>query len=490
MYSSSLVKVGKLWLGGNSSVRIQSMTNTNTLDTVATVNQIVELVNAGCDLVRITTQNIKEAENISNIKLKLQEKGIDIPIVADVHFNPKVAEIAALYVEKVRINPGNYYSSSNSDDEKEAISENLIPLLEVCKENNTAIRIGVNHGSLSKRILFDYGNTPLGMVESLMEFIEVCINEGFDNLVLSLKASNVKTMIEANLLLVERMKAKNLSYPIHLGVTEAGSDDEGRIKSAAGIGYLLAYGIGDTIRVSLTENPVKEIPIAKILVGLFGAKQNVSNNIFGTNLRFRSINYVGNKPVVVTSNKSKYSDIIANELIKQNDLLANDNSLLISTFSYDELSYEEIIIKATVEITLSLLKTQIDGIFIKPSRSLSNDQSAKLVLGILQVLGLRTSSSEYIACPTCGRTTLDLISLLNEIKEKTKHLVGLKIAIMGCIVNGPGEMVDAHYGIIGAGSNSVRLYKDGVLIQRSVPKEIAVDSIIELIKQNNDWIDA
>ena len=281
-YLSSIVNIGNVTLGVKNPVRIQSMTTTNTMDTDATVSQIVELALAGCDFVRVTTQNINEAENLSNIKFELKKQGINIPIIADVHFNPKVAEIAAKIVEKVRINPGNYINNNklfsivrgvDDVDADNEIEQNLVPLLNICKQHGTAIRIGVNHGSLSSRILYKYGNTALGMVESIMEFVNICHKNKFNNLVLSLKASNVIVMIEANMLLVKKMNEKGFHYPIHLGVTEAGSDEDGRIKSAAGIGYLLAHGIGDTIRVSLTENPIEEIPVAIKLASYYGRKE-------------------------------------------------------------------------------------------------------------------------------------------------------------------------------------------------------------------------
>ena len=370
MYYPRTLHIGTLTMGGDAPVRIQSMTNTDTMDTFATVEQCKRLADAGCEILRITAQGVKEAENLANIKSSLIRQGYDIPLVADIHFQPKAAAVAASIVEKIRINPGNYVnlgtSKLSANDEKNQIIEKLSPLLEICKTHKTVIRVGVNHGSLSKRIISKFGNTPQGMVESAMEFVHIIHGLEFDNLVLSMKASRVKTMTDATRLLVSRLQAEGFDYPIHLGVTEAGDAEDGRIKSAIGIGSLLLDGIGNTIRVSLAENPENEIPIAK---------------------------------------------------------------------------------------------------------------------AILQSCGNRVFTAEYIACPTCGRTQYDVASVLQEVKRRTQHLKGLKIAVMGCIVNGPGEMADADFGYVGAGLGKVVIYKGKNPVQKNVDASVAVDVLMDVIEK-------
>ncbi|MBC8320457.1 MAG: (E)-4-hydroxy-3-methylbut-2-enyl-diphosphate synthase [Bacteroidetes bacterium] len=555
-FRSSIVQIGNVALGGKNPVRIQSMTTTNTMDTTATVEQVISLAEAGCDCVRITTQNIKEADNLKNIKNELRKAGVDIPLIADVHFNPKVAEVAAHFVEKVRINPGNYVDkpeagSSNSfqdnDYEVNRIAKKLIPLLSICKQCGTAIRIGANHGSLSGRILFKYGNTARGMVESIMEFVQVCHKNDFHNLVLSIKASNVVTMIEANMLLVERLSEAGLSYPIHLGVTEAGCNEEGRIKSAAGIGYLLAHGIGDTIRVSLTEDPIEEIPVALKLVEFFGKRENVIKEISPEIINFPKSKFFVVPPVVITSGYSSFSDLsvekqhmtyvkptktchsersearlpnwqeskdVENKLFRYPSLrsrmtaacrlgrknevsqnskctveqhIFNEELFYVSKFNYTGLSYDDLIMKAAVEATVTILNQNVDGIWIENSGATSSDNLAKLALNILQVLGLRITKTEYIACPTCGRSSINVIQQLEEVKKQTSHLPGLKIAVMGCAVNGPGEMAGSHYGFVGVGKGEVHIYKRNEIILKNVPQEMATDELINIIKKNGDW---
>jgi len=496
-YQSSIVKIGRKAIGGKRPISIQSMTTTNTMDTSATANQIIELANAGCDFVRVTTQNIKEAENLKNIKSEIKKQGIDIPLIADVHYNPKVAEVAAEFAEKVRINPGNYinnnklYSSITTFDDVEEykeIEQNLMPLLVKCSNYGTAIRIGVNHGSLSNRILCKYGNTSLGMVESIMEFVEICHKNEFSNLVLSLKASNVIVMIEANILLVNKLNEKGFSYPIHLGVTEAGSGEDGRIKSAAGIGYLLAHGIGDTIRVSLTEDPIKEVPVARKLVKYYGRKENQVHQIIKEITRFHKSLFDVSLPVVVTSGISKLADLSVetNQIFTKQQ--ANDNYLSVSKLSYNGIPNNELIIRATVDTSINVINEKIDGIWIDNKDVTSPDNLAKLSLDILQVLGKRITKTEFIACPTCGRSSINVIDQLKQIKEQTSHLPGLKIAIMGCAVNGPGEMADAHYGYVGSIKGKVNIYKGKRIIHKNVSQEIALDLLIKLIKENGDWI--
>ena len=495
-YSTSTVYIGNVALGGKNPVRIQSMTNTNTLDTAATVNQAKKLAFAGCDFVRITTQNIVEAENLINIKAELIKQGVDIPLIADVHYNPKVAEVAAKIVEKVRINPGNYINNNklysgattfNDIDEYNEMEQNLVPLLKICEQYGTAIRIGVNHGSLSNRILYKYGNTALGMVESIMEFVSICHQNKFNNLVLSLKASNVVVMIEANLLLVKKMAEKGYSYPIHLGVTEAGSEEEGRIKSAAGIGYLLAHGIGDTIRVSLTENPIAEIPFAIQLVEYYEKKGNNNLELRKEIHQIHKSLFTVSPPFVVTSEISKISDLSTIDT-KLNFLKQGDELVSIYKLYFPAIPHNQLIIRATVDACRLLIDYNIDGIWIDNKGATSADNLAKLALAILQVMGLRVTKTEFTACPTCGRSSINVISHLKNVKELVSHLPGLKIAIMGCAVNGPGEMADAHYGWVGSGKGKVNIYKGKSIIHKNVKQELATDLLIELIKENGDWI--
>ena len=486
MYKSSVVQIGDIALGGKNPVRIQSMTTTNTMDTTATVAQVKELALAGCDYVRITTQNIKEAKNLINIKNELRKVGIDIPLIADVHFNPKVAEVAAQFVEKVRINPGNYIDIQNDNYAIERMTENLAPLLTICKQHNTAIRIGVNHGSLSERILLKFGNTVRGMVESIMAFVQICNQLDFHNLVLSLKASNVRIMIEANMLLVKRLSHLGLNYPLHLGVTEAGNEDEGRIKSAAGIGYLLANGIGDTIRVSLTENPVQEIPVALKLVDFFGQKKDITKEITTEIVYFQKSKLNVKPLLVVTSKYSSFSDLSAEKQYITEKQLPNDSLISIQKFRYPGISYNDLIIRATVEASVILLEYETYGIWIKNQGVTTADNLAKLSLNILQVLGLRITKTEYIACPTCGRSTINVIKQLEELKKQILQLPGKKIAVMGCAVNGPGEMADAHYGFVGSGKEKVNIYKGKNIIHINVSQENAVATLVSLIRENDD----
>lgn len=451
---SSIVSIGNVAIGGNNPICVQSMTNTNTMDTKSSVDQIIRLVNVGCEIVRLTTRNVKEAENLKNIKAELKKRKIEIPLVADIHFNPKVAEVAAKYVEKVRINPGNYvdkrkskkqFSAKEYSLETDKIALNIEPLIKICKQHKTTIRIGVNHGSLSERILYKYGNTAKGMVESALEFIEICRTFNFHDLVLSMKASHVPTMIDANRLLVEEMIKKGYYYPLHLGVTETGDGDDGRIKSAAGIGSLLADGIGDTIRVSLTEKPENEIPFAKKLIAKYGKRKKLDLPESNTN----------------TTEPFEYKLL------------------------YNNLSADDLLINASVDFTR--LNSQ------KKAKSLIVNHNGKehitLSDNILQSLGIKYSKAEFIACPSCGRTLFDIEEELKKVKQQTTHLKGLKIAVMGCVVNGLGEMADADYGYVGAGPGKVSLYKSQQLIKKNIPVETAVDSLLALIKVNGDWLE-
>ena len=516
-YVSREIRVGELSLGGNNPVRIQSMTNTPTSDIPSTVSQIRQLAQAGCDIVRLAVQNRKEAEMLPVIKKELKRSGVQVPLVADVHFNPEVAEVAARYVEKVRINPGNYvdrnqrkteYSEKDNLQAVEQISRRLKPLLEICKQEGTAIRIGVNHGSLSERILVRYGNTPEGMVESAMEFIGICHSENFDNLTLSLKASDVLTMTEANKLLVKRMKAAGYDYPLHLGVTEAGSGEDARMKSIAGIGSLLASGIGDTVRVSLTEDPVNEIPVAKDLVKYYGRNKNAVSETIRHSMVYRPgrmdslKSLTGQRYPVVVSGVSQKAEIRFDA--EQNKLITSENRKIdvhlsqnfpvpensLIRLSYPEaLSAAELTMRAVVDFTLLAGHLTSAGIWIETGATAEPETSVSLSLKILQALGKRFSQAAYVACPSCGRSQFNVIEKLEEVKKATSHLKGLKIAVMGCVVNGIGEMGDADYGFVGAGPGKVTLYRSGRPVLKNIEDSKAVELLIHLIRQGDDWND-
>ena len=451
---SSVTKVGNITIGGNSPIRVQSMTTTQTTDTEACVEQAIRIINAGGELVRLTTQGTREAENLQNIKLSLVDRGFNTPLVADVHFNPNVADVAAKYVEKVRINPGNYvdpartfkeleYTDAEYADEIEKIRRRFIPFLEICKENKTAIRIGVNHGSLSDRIMCRYGNTPEGMVESCMEFLRICVEQNFTDVVLSIKASNTTVMVQTVRLLVKQMDKENMSFPIHLGVTEAGEGEDGRIKSAVGIGALLGEGIGDTIRVSLSEAPEREIPVAVKLV--------------------------------------EYAEESATKRAEAKAGIKDETIYL----EYNEESLEDLQLKAAMDAGALL----IDGfakelIITNSNNSISKEQLNDTANAILQAARIRFTKPEYISCPGCGRTLYNLEETIAKIKQATSHLVGVKIAIMGCIVNGPGEMADADFGYVGAGRGKISLYKGKECVEKNIPEEDAVKKLLNLIENS------
>ena len=502
-FLSNEVKVGNLIIGGKNPVRIQSMTNTDTMDTNATVEQSIRMIDAGCELVRITAQNVKAAENLQNIKDELRKRGYTTPLIADIHFNPKAAETAAGIIEKVRINPGNYvdkkanknYTENEYQQELEKIRERLLPLLKICKENGTAIRIGVNHGSLSDRILNRYGNTPEGMVESAMEFANICKSYGFENLVLSLKSSNAKAMIKANRLMVERMLAEDLKYTLHIGVTEAGGSEDGRIKSAVGIGTLLKEGIGDTIRVSLTEAPEYEIPVARKIVEF---SKTTSQAEF-----FLIRNYKNYKhPLVISKSQNTKADLFFNDdklidksgnkyqLVKtDNKQIKDSNNIVVVKTSYKNLNKEDFIIKASLDYAGLMLDGVCQGIWLDTDDNISDEDTVQTSYDILQATGVRISKTEFIACPSCGRTLFNIQATLEKVSSKTKHLKGLKIAVMGCIVNGPGEMAGADYGYIGAGKGKITLYKKQEVIRKNIEEEKAVEALVNLIKESGDWVD-
>ena len=516
---SKEIQVGDLRIGGNNPIRIQTMANTDTNDIDASVAQAKRCLQAGTELLRYTTQGTKEAENLGKIKDALRAEGINLPLVADIHFNANVAEVAAQLVEKVRINPGNFVTGKQGDytddewnDELRRIREKLHTLLSLCKDKGTAIRIGVNHGSLSPRIMSRYGNTPLGLATSCMEFIELCEQEGFTNLILSVKASNTRVMIYAVRLLVQMMDAKGKNYPLHLGVTEAGSDDEGRIKSAIGIGTLLHDGIGDTIRVSLSEAPEAEIPVARKLVDYIESQRSHSSLLtphssLKTDYSRRKTtpinNIGGDNPVVVVAdtqlNTTLKPDYTANEIetLKQSvaiidtledltPLLATDKPVIFKkTFAISDL--ETLQIQAGAFFGPLLIDGLIDGIWLSNQSDLiTAEQVNDIAFELLQSSRCRISKTEYTSCPSCGRTKFDLPKVVRQVKEATQGFVGLKIAVMGCIVNGPGEMADADFGYIGAGMGKVSLYKGKECVMKNIPEEEAIDKLLELINSSKN----
>ena len=617
------VKVGPIAIGGKNPIHIQSMTTANTMNTSATVDESIRMIDAGCKLVRITAPSKKDAENLANIKNELRLKGYKTPLVADIHYTPNAAEIAAKIVEKVRINPGNYadkkkfeeidYTDESYNNELLRIEEKFTPLVQICKQNNTSMRIGTNHGSLSDRILSRYGDTPKGMVESALEFIRICRKHDYHNIVISMKASNTRVMVYAYRLLVNEMIKEGMKYPLHLGVTEAGEGEDGRIKSAVGIGTLLSEGIGDTIRVSLTEAPEHEIPVAQKILDHF---KNIHNHKKIAETKQHQIDYfqyekrktfqvenIGNKnvPIVISdlSNRKKITQatffslgyrysvpldkwhisemasdfiyigeneinfeipgtlrIISNysswikhkngfpifnlkeyEKIKDFsetlnflkiydheitpssiDILKNNKSLVIFLESeninciaamrkfffelmeekienpiiisrkYEFDDDEQLQISGSIDIGSLLIDGLGDGICIS-SNNCSNKMLNSISFGILQASRTRISKTEYISCPSCGRTLFDLQETTAKIRKVTDHLKGVKIGIMGCIVNGPGEMADADYGYVGTGPGKITLYKEKTVVKKNVPESEAVDALIDLIKENGDWVD-
>ncbi len=443
------VSVGGTAIGGSNPIRLQSMTTTATMDTQGCIEQAIRIIEAGGELVRMTTQGTREAENMRLIREGLTARGYNTPLVADVHFNPAVADVAARYVEKVRINPGNYvdpartfrhleYTDAEYAQEIQRIRDRFIPFLNICREHGTAIRIGVNHGSLSDRIMSRYGNTPAGMVESCMEFLRICVEQQFMNVVISIKASNTVVMIDTVRLLVKEMDREGMAFPIHLGVTEAGEGEDGRIKSAIGIGALLAEGIGDTIRVSLSEAPEREIPVARKLVDYAAVSAQV-----------RASAHIENGILELSYNDSSLEDF-------QLHAAMDAGALLIDGKAAD--------LKLTnPNMTASQIKSTEDA--------------------ILQGARIRFSKPEYISCPGCGRTLYNLEDTIARIKAATGHLKGVKIAIMGCIVNGPGEMADADFGYVGAGRGRISLYRGKECIEKNIPEENAVEHLLKLIEE-------
>ncbi|NNL20151.1 MAG: (E)-4-hydroxy-3-methylbut-2-enyl-diphosphate synthase [Ignavibacteriaceae bacterium] len=641
-YKTREVKIGDVALGGSNPIRIQSMTITDTMDTMATVEQTIRMVDAGCEYVRITAPSINEAKNLENIKKELRKRGHKVPLIADIHFTPNAAELAARIVEKVRINPGNYvdkkklekfeYTDDEYSAEIERIRERFTPLVKICKEYGTAMRIGTNHGSLSDRIMNRFGDTPLGMVESALEFVRFCEDNNFYDIVLSMKASNTQVMVQAYRLLIQKMEEEGMNYPIHLGVTEAGGGEDGRIKSAVGIGALLEDGIGDTIRVSLTEDPEYEAPVAISLANRYKLRENHTPIKHVENIPINSIEYnrrntfevlgIGgtNAPVVVSdfstikidlpkdlvdigykfdeqTDKWSLADTAADIIyLKNNDvnfgvpenlklvldyevwlnvkakklrypLFNKQNFLSSNTYSdqlnllkldihdldselvskikttpyvilvietnnkhgmaeqrrlffelieneinnpviirrdYKNLSSDELRLYTSTDLGALLIDGLGDGVWVtaldldKPkNRSNHSTKFAgkeskekftnRTLFGVLQAARVRISKTEYIACPSCGRTLFDLQETTDMIRKRTEHLKGVKIAVMGCIVNGPGEMADADYGYVGSGTDKITLYRGKDIIKRAVPSKNAVNELIELIKEDGNW---
>jgi len=619
------VYVGEIPCGGNNPIRIQSMTTTFTMDTIATVEQTIRMINAGCEYVRITAPSLNEAKNLKNIKEELRKRGYKVPLIADIHYTPNAAEEAARIVEKVRVNPGNYidkkkfqqieYTDSEYEEEIEKIRRKFSPLVNICKEYGTAMRIGTNHGSLSDRIMSRYGDTHLGMVESAMEFLRICEDLNYYDIILSMKASNTQVMVEAYRMLVNKMIENKMNYPLHLGVTEAGDGEDGRIKSAVGIGTLLEDGLGDTVRVSLTEEPEFEAPVAIALVERYKDRFPHKEIKEIKNLPYDPFNYLkipslpvkdfGNKNsprVIADLSKTKLTNDVLTELglkylpdldkwslgdqtpdyifVADNTVDTNlpENVDIIQDYKtwlnnsenikfHPIFTFNEYLNANKKSKTLNFVKISINNIFHNKLQTLINDKSIvfviitdnkhglaeqrrifielselglnqpviikrkykiedkdrlrlyaatdfgglfidgfgdgvwlenktdtissieinKILFGILQAARVRISKTEYIACPSCGRTLFDLVEVTNKIRERTSHLKGVKIAIMGCIVNGPGEMADADYGYVGSGPGKITLYRGKEIVKRSIPSGSAVDGLIGIIKEDGNW---
>lgn len=542
---TTATRVGHLTIGGGAPIVVQSMANVSTNDINGGISQAIRIIEAGGQMVRFTTQGKKEALSLGEIRRGLREKGYDTPLVADVHFRKEVAFVAAENADKVRINPGNFFDHvikrghSFSTEEYEAdlrgLREEFGRFIDLCKERNIAIRIGVNHGSLSGRIMDRYGDTPHGMVSSCMEYLEVCKEKRFHDVVISIKSSNTVVMTKTVLLLVKTMEEKGMHYPLHLGVTEAGDGEDGRLKSAVGIGALLSEGIGDTIRVSLTEAPEAEIPVAKLLVTLTDELRR-TEPIEISDEAIRDREDIENphecKSVVIADYDTTLTALGENERpdyffgdggdLREQDIevLTDEEVIRGKRFTTDKLRVVELtftapslmlkaldyvlepgyIIRYTVEATPEelpvrlgfalgrklLIGTKVGGLWLR-SKSVPVRELVRLSYGLLQASRIRFTKTEFIACPSCGRTLFDLPDTLKRVKEATKHLRGLKIGVMGCVVNGPGEMADADYGYVGSGAGYVDLYKGKVKAERAIPASEAVDHLIRLIKKNGDW---
>ena len=578
------INIGDLQLGGENPVRLQSMSSKNPMDTEANVEQAIRIIEAGGELVRFTAPTVKDANNIGNISKVLREKGYSTPLVADIHFNPKAAMVAADFVEKVRVNPGNFaevskskinYSDEDYQSALDSIEVKFVELIDKCKKLNRAIRIGSNHGSLSQRVMDRYGDTPEGMVEAALEFLRIAVKHNFYDIVLSMKSSNIRIMVQAYRLLAARMREENMNFPLHLGVTEAGEGEDGRIKSAAGIGTLLEDGLGDTIRVSLTEEPEFEIPVAKAIADRY--KNRKSQHLFDIEelpynpyefkkRKSKSLNFIGGrnempvigldwiynieyqdtdkKQIIPFENWNKEHKLsfpildLENYLSKKEDiemafveintsdfingdfdkltgkenivlvlseesefsmhafryayvkLLENDfNFPVILRRNYAGLSELNLQLYAAIDFGSLLVDGFGDGIWLEGDASISQQRLNDIALGILQASRARISKTEFISCPSCGRTLFNIQEATQTIRKRTSHLKGLKIAVMGCIVNGPGEMADADYGYVGAGHNKINLYKGKEVIEKGIAEDKAVDALIDLIKSHGDWVE-
>lgn len=602
-FEVDVVEIGCVPLGGEFPIRLQSMTNTLTQDISATEEQIIRIIEKGADYVRVTTPTLADVEALVQVSKKLRKIGLDKPLIADIHFNPKIAIEAAKNINKIRINPGNFvdskrfkelvYSEKEYFAELQKIKEISIPLIEICKKNKTAIRIGTNHGSLSERVICKFGNTTLALVEATFEFLEICKELDFFDVVASIKSSNPTVMVHANRLLANEMIKRNLIFPIHLGVTEAGNKNDGRIKSAVGIGALLLDGIGDTIRVSLTEKPENEISVSQKIINHVQKRKKqdilpeINTDFFNFYLyqrrnSFQIANIGGNKPPIVITdycfddenygenipdfvflpndsfgdnlteninyiipfsewnenskkipimkkddyikNKSKLTFcLIEINYIDLDDFLLNKietekNAVLIAntitnntvgelrTFfaklynikstvpviiklKHSTTDFEDFIIQASVDSSVFLIDGLADGLWLVKENSQNEFKTVDTAFEILQATNRRIFKTDYISCPSCGRTLFDLEEVTEKVKQATKHLKGLKIAIMGCIVNGPGEVADADYGYIGAGNNKVTLFKGKIPVKKNIEEADAVNELISLIKENNDWFD-
>ena len=495
------VRVGRTAIGGDNPVRVQSMTTTKTTDIDASVDQALALASAGAELVRLTAQGVAHAEALGEIRRRLRERGCEVPLVADIHFNPAAAFEAARQVEKVRINPGNFadpgrtfrkldYTDEEYAEERRRLEDKLVPFIEECRRNDTAIRIGVNHGSLSDRIMSRYGSGDLGMVESAMEYLDICHRHGFDRVVVSIKASDVAIMVRTVRLLAETMDAYGFRYPLHLGVTEAGNELEGRVKSAVGIGTLLMDGIGDTIRVSLSEDPCAEIPVARELL------HHVEANLAAASMpaqrrpepRFAAVpsivdadsDFPAGVPVHSASSGNRIASILGQS--------AGDETFAVDLEYPASMAPEETVIAAAVDLGYLILGGRVAAIRLT-APSLGAEKSAELCRQIVQATGLARFKAEIVACPGCGRTLYELPEALARVKEACGHLKHLKIAVMGCIVNGPGEMADADYGYVGAAAGNVSIYRRTEPVVKNVPQDQAIDRLIELIKADGQWTD-
>lgn len=486
---SSEVRIGRFAIGGTNPVAVQSMTNTPTADTGASVAQVERIARAGASIVRLTAQGRREAENLENIVARLRADGFDTAIVADIHFVPEMAMTAARYVDKVRINPGNFRTSGGE----------LQALIALCRERGVALRIGVNHGSLAKHIFDKWGDTPQGMVASALEFLEICQAERFHDVVVSMKSSNTRVMVYAYRLLAKAMAEAGMNYPLHLGVTEAGDGLEGRIKSAVGIGALLADGLGDTIRVSLTEAPEHEVPVGELLVNHF---TNRPGEFFIKDFDTNGVD-VDLLPVEYSRRSDVTMPLVHDEIpaawrviraVSKNPTaelraailnLSSREPVAVSC-RYEDTDVESVAVKAAADLGVLFIDGLADGIIVEAPH-LGDAERREIELVILQAARVRMSRTEYIACPSCGRTLYDIEKTLSEIRARTSHLKNLRIGVMGCIVNGPGEMADADYGYVGAAAGRITLYRGREVIEKNIPQEEALDRLIALIKSDGRW---